>query len=198
MTQKPLWCQLAIWKRVVQGTKETCLTFQNSFGTKRYLNGGTVLQYHPKAFQGKLLVSMCSWLPKATGTGHWRRPILWKSPSREQNQTLKLLPPAMLLQCPLLAKLNVVPAAKENYFRAQIKFHRTDKATNLKLRGHKSVMTLFSNTVRKWQTCIQGRSLVYYPLAGAYFALSSATGLPSNTKNPSQVSFKGTPFFTST
>lgn len=92
-----------------------------------------MLQYHP--FQGKLLVSMCSWLPHATETGHWRRHTLWKSPPREQNQTLKPPPPAMLLQRPLLAKLNVAQLQREIISGAQIKFHRPDKRDKLEVEG---------------------------------------------------------------
>lgn len=59
---------------------------------------------------------------------------------------------------------------------AQISFPEPTRGTTL--RGHKSIMTHFSNTVGKWQMSIWGKALVYYPLAGRFQAAftTSETG----------------------
>lgn len=58
MTQKPLYG--ASWPNLETGPLGYLFT-------KRYLNGCTLLQNHTRACQGKLLATVCSWRPHATG-----------------------------------------------------------------------------------------------------------------------------------
>lgn len=118
MTQKPLYG--VSWPNLEMGPLGYLFS-------KRYLNGRTLLQNHTRACQAKLLATVCSWQPHATGTGHWRRHILWKSPPREENNSRKPFPAAMLLQRPLRAKLSTVPEAKEKDWRGPDKFPRANK-----------------------------------------------------------------------